>query len=291
MNLPTNYDSADYQEVDNLPVLNEDKQTTLVPEQSTMINSSLIDFETFERNSKIMKQIEKIALQRTNPTDWIDEQGKPYLQATGAEKLMSLFGIKFKIDEPVKVNLSDNHYYYTTKGNFYFAGASIEGVIGTKTTKSPFFTNKRNNYDPKAVDETVVKKGAYTNCEVNGVTRILGLRGLTWEYLEEEVGIKKNSVTKIKFDKNKSATTTTNNNQQNNTTIKNGAQTYNLSTTDPATEPQKKAVFAILKKSHNIIYDNDRHKFLSDFLGRQITSMNDLSKHDAGRVITEFGGK
>ena len=38
-----------------------------------------------ERNEQLAKKIKLIAIKQTNPKDWVDQDGKPYLQSTGAE--------------------------------------------------------------------------------------------------------------------------------------------------------------------------------------------------------------
>jgi hypothetical protein len=47
-----------------------------------------------------------------------------------------------------------------------------------------------------------VKKAAYTNLLGNGITRILGLRNLTWEDLQEFAGISKDQVGRVDYKKN-----------------------------------------------------------------------------------------
>jgi len=48
------------------------------------------------------------------------------------------------------------------------------------------------------IDETNVMKAAYTNLLVNGITRLLGIRNLTWDDLKE-FGIDKDKVAKVEY--------------------------------------------------------------------------------------------
>ena len=150
-----------------------------------------------EQTVDAYKKIKSISLQLTNNNDWIDEGGKPYLQVSGAEKLRGAFGISWKIDEPSVDTFEDGHYSYAYQGEFSMAGQTIT-ALGTRSSKDPFFSRKTKWVDgqketidtpPDQIDRASVKKGAYTNCIGNGLTRILGIRNLTWEELEAS-GIK-----------------------------------------------------------------------------------------------------
>ena len=150
--------------------------------------------ERAEKRIEAVNKIKTNALKVTNSHDWIDQQGKPYLQVSGAEKIARLFGISWTINEPVLEYMPDGHFTYTYKGSFSLGGASIE-AIGTRSSKDGFF--KRFDYSQKdeqgktlkvelpasEIDKTDVKKGAYTNCIGNGITRLLGIRNLSYEEL------------------------------------------------------------------------------------------------------------
>jgi hypothetical protein len=94
------------------------------------------------------------------------------------------------------------------KGEFSLGGRTIE-VEGTRSSKDSFF----NRYDynapkvngkapllpPSSIDKGDVKKAALTNLYGNGITRILGIRNLTWADLEEYAGIKKDDCGKVDY--------------------------------------------------------------------------------------------
>jgi hypothetical protein len=156
-------------------------------------------------------KIKQLALKVTNPRDWSDQNGNPYLQVSGSEKIANLFNISwgFLTPEPLYEEDPDGHYTYTFKGRFSMGGRSIE-VEGSRSSKDSFF--KQNIYEDgkllreKKVEERDnkrdVKMAALTNLLGNGITRLLGIRNLTWEDLEAFAGIKKDQVGKVDY-KNK----------------------------------------------------------------------------------------
>lgn len=166
--------------------------------------------EQAERRIDAMTKIKKVSLKLTNRHDWTDQGGKPYLQVSGAEKIARMFGISWKMDDPVCEQQEGGHYIYTFKGYFSLAGATIE-VIGTRSSKDGFF--KKYDYSAKdadgnniktelpasEIDRGDVKKAAYTNCLGSGITRILGLRNMTYEDLEEFAGLKKEDITVVGY--------------------------------------------------------------------------------------------
>lgn len=169
--------------------------------------------EQAEKRIEAMAKIKRVALKLTNRHDWTDQGGKPYLQVSGAEKVARLFGISWQISEPVFETEDDGHFSYTYKGYFSIAGATIE-AIGTRSSKDGFFKKyswadgEKTELPPSAIDKGDVKKAAYTNLLGNGITRLLGLRNLTYEDLEEFAGITKDMIGKVEY-KNKGKKTDT----------------------------------------------------------------------------------
>jgi hypothetical protein len=143
-------------------------------------------------------KIKQMALKVTNASDWTDQQGKPYLQASGSEKIANLFNISWKIDEPTMEQEADGTITYVYKGEFSLAGRSIE-VEGSRSSRDTFF--KKYEYDSdgrkvgeKPLDRRDLKMAAMTNLLGNGITRLLGIRNLTWEDLKLFAGIDQTAV-------------------------------------------------------------------------------------------------
>ena len=200
--------------------------------------------EQAEKRIAAVKRIKELALRVTNAHDWTDQGGKPYMQVSGAEKVARLFGISWRIDDPVFEQGEGGHFAYTYKGEFSLNGTTIE-AIGSRSSKDGFFTKYEKQKDgergerkalpPSEIDKGDVKKSAFTNLLGNGITRLLGIRNLSWEELET-AGIKRDAVVGIQY-KGK--------NQKNaKEQAGQGGQNPNL----PATENQTKAVYALLSK-------------------------------------------
>ncbi len=183
---------------------------------STMESHELLSLAAVaeERVDAIVK-IRNTAIKLTNANDWVDQNGKPYLQASGSEKVAGAFGISwtFVNSEPIFEKEEDGHYTYTYQGLFTMSGRKIQ-VDGSRSSKDPFF--KQYKYIKKAgggrdekVEKTIaerdnkrdVKMAAYTNMIGNGITRILGIRNLTYADLEEFAGIKKSQLGKVEYKK------------------------------------------------------------------------------------------
>jgi hypothetical protein len=153
-----------------------------------------------ERRIDAVIKIKQVALKVTNARDWTDQQGNPYLQVSGSEKIANLFNISWRIEEPKCEEEPDGHFTYSIKGEFSLGGRTIE-VEGTRSSKDPFFnrydyskpkdpeTKKHPTLPPSSIDKGDVKKAALTNLYGNGITRLLGIRNLTWEDLEKFAGI------------------------------------------------------------------------------------------------------
>jgi len=146
-------------------------------------NTIIAVAENAEKRIEAVKKIKSLALKVTNGLDWVDMGGKPYLQSSGGEKIARLFGISWQINEPTITTEEGGHFTYTYTGIFSLGGVSIEAV-GTRSSKDPFFSRAHgSDVLPSEIDKGDVKKAAFTNLTANGITRLLGIRNLTWEEL------------------------------------------------------------------------------------------------------------
>jgi hypothetical protein len=165
-----------------------------------------------EKRIDAVMKIKRVSLKVTNPRDWTDQQGNPYLQVSGSEKIANLFNISWRIEEPLYDEEPNGHFTWTYKGYFTLGGRSIE-AIGTRSSKDAFFNKYEYGEEgadgkklktllpPSAIDKGDVKKAALTNLFGNGITRILGIRNLTWEDLKEFAGITQDQVKVIQYRK------------------------------------------------------------------------------------------
>tara|TARA_R100000501_G_C2618292_1_gene111784 strand:+ start:569 stop:1456 length:888 start_codon:yes stop_codon:yes gene_type:complete len=155
-----------------------------------------------------MSKIKNTAIKLTNEGDWVDQGGRPYLQSSGAEKMASAFGISwsFVTAEPSYEEDDEGHYTYTYHGRFTMANRAIE-IDGSRSSRDPFF--KQYDYPngtktEKGVHERTnkrdVKMSALTNLLGNGITRMLGIRNMTYADLKEFANIKKEDLGRVSYD-------------------------------------------------------------------------------------------
>ena len=148
-----------------------------------------------------LDKIISLALKRTNNQDWVDQQGKPYLCASGAEKIARLFGVCWKDVKCEKIISNDEkgQFYYFEYSAVFMLGTDNITAIGTCSQKDQFFAKTKEGMKPASeIDETNIRKAAYSNMVVNGVSRILGIRNLTWAELEV-AGIKRGQTAKVSY--------------------------------------------------------------------------------------------
>ncbi len=162
---------------------------------------NLIQMAEFaEKRVDAINRIKRVALKVTNVRDWTNQNGNPYLQVSGSEKVARLFGISWRIDEPQLTTEENGHFSYVYKGYFNFGLATIE-FEGSRGSRDPFFSKSHGkDIPPSEIDRNSVKKAALTNTIGNGVTRILGIRNLSWEDLKD-AGIDISKMAKVDYGK------------------------------------------------------------------------------------------
>ena len=169
-----------------------------------------------ERRIEKVQKMVTLSLKVTNHQDWVDQQGKPYLMGSGAEKVARLWGVKVHSVASRKIPSSDekgNFYFYECTGIVELPGAQDSlHAVGTCSSKDQFFAattveeidedgNKTRVKSLKPfseIDETNIMKSAYTNFIVNGITRLLGIRNLTFDQLRE-AGIPVDKIGKVDY--------------------------------------------------------------------------------------------
>jgi hypothetical protein len=159
-----------------------------------------------------VKKIKRVALKLTQPDDWTDQQGKPYLEGSGSEKIALPFGISWTlINDPQPEFEEDGHFTYTYRARFTMGNRTIE-VDGSRSSRDGFFKKydystdesgktKKTEKGVSAIIKRDVKMSAFTNLLGNGITRILGIRNLTWADLKEFSGITQEQVKAIQYAK------------------------------------------------------------------------------------------
>ncbi len=162
--------------------------------------------EQAEKRVEALNKIKRAALRSTNPHDWTDQGGKPYLEASGCQKVGRVFGVSWRVGETKMENEEGGHFRYEYTGEFSLAGATIT-AIGTRSSKDGFFKKydgkgeSRTELPPSEIDKGDVQKSAYTNLLQNGIKSLLGLKNLSWDDLNECAGITKDLVAGVKYKK------------------------------------------------------------------------------------------
>jgi len=160
--------------------------------------------EMAEKRIDAVVKIKQMALKVTNARDWTDQGGNPYLQVSGSEKVANLFNISWRLDEPSIETEADGHFTYTMRGIFSIPGRSISAE-GSRSSKDPFFkkydwdNGKKTERPISAIDRRDVRMAALTNLLGNGISRLLGIRNLTYADLEMYAGIKKEQILTVDY--------------------------------------------------------------------------------------------
>lgn len=251
--------------------------------ESPLESDKLVEISQMaEKRINAIRSIKKNALRLTNAHDWTDQGGKPYLQVSGAEKIARLFGISWRFVGEIQRKQEDNgHFSFEVPMEFVMKGASVE-FRGSRSSKDPFFSvryewneeikqKEKIELPPSEIDRTDVMKAAITNTIGNGITRLLGIRNLTWEDLEE-ANIKREDVGKIEYKKRDSSR------PDGRLEIKNP--------NDPASEAQIRAIHTCLKNL-GIVDESKKYEKISKILGfdQIMESISSLTKGEAGKVI------
>lgn len=159
-----------------------------------------------EKRANALEKMAKFAITRTNATDWLDMQGKPFLSGSGSEKVARVFGVKIHSVKSSKTFSEDEqgtYYIYEYSGIAELPSKfdSIE-AIGSCSSRDQFFAKKGGEWKPLSqIDECNIMKAAYTNFLGNAITRLLGIRNLTWEEVESLSGgkIKKGVTSSVQY--------------------------------------------------------------------------------------------
>ena len=152
-----------------------------------------------------IKKLKEVALKMTNNNDWVDMGGKPYMVSAGAEKVGRMFGVKIT-DTRYKKEIGNDdlgmYYFYVYTGVCKLSN-DIDGIecVGTCSSRDPFFAKVSGEWKVMSeIDETNIMKAAYTNMTTNGITRLLGLRNMTWDEVRG-AGIDQSKAGKVDYSK------------------------------------------------------------------------------------------
>jgi len=161
-----------------------------------------------EKYMEVQARIRRACINLTNVNDWVDQDGKPYLQWTGAAKVAGAFGVSYDTpkfaDPKVETDDAGSYLNFEVQTLIRYGGRSVP-EIGTATTRDSFF-GVRTKKDDKGnvmkdekgapikiflplseIDINDIKKKALTNLLNRGLKSLLGL-SFTWEEIDKASG-------------------------------------------------------------------------------------------------------
>jgi hypothetical protein len=150
--------------------------------------------------TKVVDGAVRLALQRTVAQDWVNMGGKWYLQASGVEKVRSVFGLYFKSMATIKETFADGTYAYITSGtagcklldNLY--GETTIQIEGCRSSADQFFSKQA------VTDPMDVRRSSYANFTVRAAKALLGFGNYTTADLQA-MGVKVGDSTKVTYEK------------------------------------------------------------------------------------------
>jgi len=161
--------------------------------------------ERFLARIEAFNRIKMAALAATNRHDWVahaesdDPDVAPYLQESGCEKLMQMFGVEIERDGGAKLTYADDQsfeFVYEGRARALVLSEIWYPVVGSRWSGDGFFT-KGGKIRPDPGD---VRKAALTNLFNRAIKTVLGLRNLTWDDLATYARIKREDVPVVTFE-------------------------------------------------------------------------------------------
>jgi hypothetical protein len=155
------------------------------------ITDAVLAGRMVDQRVTFFRSIREKTVALTYAQDWVDFEGKPYLQASGAERLTPLWGIYIQnirmepnLEETRRRLRAGEHVSVEVTA---VAGSRVTGerseFVGGRSSDDGWFADRRGGI--QTLDPEDLRKAAYSNLEVNVVMRLLGLRGLTWTDLAQ----------------------------------------------------------------------------------------------------------
>jgi hypothetical protein len=152
-----------------------------------------------EKYVELQVKMRNLAIRATNINDWIDQEGKPYLQWTGTAKVAAIFGVTYHTREYLREKQTDQkgeYLVFTCMGDVSWQNRSVPEV-GMASSRDSFFGvrsrkdsagNSEKYFLPLSeIDQTNLKKKATTNFLNRGLKSLLGFAP-TWEEVSEATG-------------------------------------------------------------------------------------------------------
>ena len=148
--------------------------------------------EIIERRNTFITKITKMALKTLMPTDFHDFNGTPYLQGIGAQRLVKYLGISVANTQRIPAKGyeiieedTEKRLRVTYQGDFSLGILHAHGV-GIRDTHNKLLCKTSAGYkELKAIELPDLDRSAKTAMYADGVSILIGLKKMTWEYLED----------------------------------------------------------------------------------------------------------
>lgn len=173
--------------------------------EAQVVKAGLVSFQVVKDRAEHMMAIRDYAISQTLSGHWYDEGGKPFLGSEGTDWIARIFGMKTEVVRREKLDQADkdgDYYLWLTDVRVSLPGGmdSIEGV-GIASSKDKFLgTETRQGREIEDVVEPNLILKSYTAAVRSATTRLLCLRGMTWEILKE-LGINRGATNKVEYKK------------------------------------------------------------------------------------------
>jgi ribosomal protein S12 len=197
------------------------EEVTLAKEAGIQIQPSKEEeplLARLEQRVEIYDKIISLILKFTKPQDWMDFGGKPFLTSYGAERIRPHLGIKIlQADFQImrRKDKEGKEYELVVYHGLCQFRDDVFPAIGLASTKNTFYRSRKET-DPETgkevtvylpyeeVDISNIIQHAYSMMIRNAVTRVIGLRNLSWEQLEK-AGLKIEDIPAVRFKRQKEA--------------------------------------------------------------------------------------
>ena len=188
---------------------------TVIPGTTIAHSTTVEDIEKglklAEKMVDAQDRLMKILIRSTNNKDWIDQADKPYLQASGCNKIARNMGIRVSTIVREEHNREDDRGAYieiVTSAAGEWNG-KVTQQVGSASTRDRFFAERWMDGEKillplSEIDLGNVRKKSHTNLLNRLIKDLLGL-SFTWEEIEEASSgkITKTGGTVFTYDKGK----------------------------------------------------------------------------------------
>jgi hypothetical protein len=174
------------------------------PNGNQQLAAEIDPLAIIEQRNKLLDRILAVAVASTHAGQWTNLGGKPWPTGPAAESMARRCAVSMTNISREKIPSNDDKgpfYLWVYRATFALPGGrDVLEAEGTCSSRDSFLgTETSAGRALSEIDEGSVMKAALTNCRVNGITQLLGLRNMTWERLDA-LGIKQGDVAEVKYD-------------------------------------------------------------------------------------------